>query len=105
MKLVRPQLKEPAQFSRRCSGPEAELLHQRRLFLINQGTKFAVKFREIGMLRDCVQRAMIAFVALVLPDVNYKSLLGLQVMRECIMSLTYQMCRILQLLSSSFPPS
>lgn len=72
MKLVGPQLKEPTQFSRRCGRPEAELLHQRRLFLVNQGTQLAVKFRKIGVLRDCIQRAMVTFVALVLPNVNYK---------------------------------
>lgn len=82
LKLVRPQLKKPAQLPRRCSGPEAELLHQGRLFLVNQGTQLAVKFRKIGVLRNCVQRAMVTFVALVLPDMNYKCLLGLQVMWE-----------------------
>lgn len=75
MELVRPQLEEPTQLSRRRSGPKAKLLHQGCLFLVDQGTQLAVKVGKLRVLRNCVQRAMIAFVALVLPDVDYNCLL------------------------------
>lgn len=76
VKLVRPQLEEPTQLSWRRSGPEAKLLHQGCLFLVDQGTQLAVKVRKFRVLRNRVQRAVIPLVALVLPDVNYNLLSG-----------------------------
>lgn len=76
LKLVRPQLKETTQLSRRRGRPEAEFLHQRRLLFVDQGPELAVEVRKFGVLRDGIQGAMVTFVTLVLPDMDCNALLG-----------------------------
>lgn len=77
LKLIRPQLEEAAQLPRRRSGPEAEFLHQRRLLFVDQRPQLAVKVGEFGVLRNGVQGTMIARIALVLPDMDCDTMLGL----------------------------
>lgn len=70
LKFIRPQFEKAAQLSGRSSRPEAEFLHQRCFLFVDQRPEFAVEVGEFGVLRDGVQGAMVARIALVLPDVD-----------------------------------
>jgi hypothetical protein len=67
---VRTELKDSTKLARSSCGPEGELLHQRCLFRVDQGLELAIKLREVRVVLNGVQRCVITFVALVLPDVN-----------------------------------
>lgn len=67
---VGAKLEETTQLAGRCGGPEAELLHQRRLLVIDQSPKLAVKFGEFGVMRNGVQRAVVSTISLVFPNVD-----------------------------------
>ena len=71
VKRIGPQLEDTAELTWWGSGPEAEFLHQRRLLGRDEGLELMIKLGELGMVRDRVQRSMVALVSLVLPDVYW----------------------------------
>jgi hypothetical protein len=71
VQCVRPKLKQSTETARRGGGPERELLHQRSPLALNQALEFAIELTELWVLRDVVERVVVAFVTLVFPDVDY----------------------------------
>lgn len=67
---VRAQLKEAAEVARGRGGPEAELLHQRAVLVADERAQLLVELGVLGVVRDGVERGVVALVALVLPDVD-----------------------------------
>lgn len=70
MQGIGPKLEQSAEATRRGGRPERELLHERSLLALDQALELAVKVAEFGVLRDIVQRGVVALVALVFPNVN-----------------------------------
>jgi hypothetical protein len=48
-------------------------LHQRCLLALDQALELTIERRELGVTSNVVQRGMVSFVPLVLPDVNCKN--------------------------------
>lgn len=67
---VGTELKDTAKLARSSRGPEGEFLHQRRLLRVDQRLELAVEFGEVGVVLNGVERSVVSFVTLVLPDVN-----------------------------------
>lgn len=70
MECVSPQLKHASELSRRGGRPEAELLHEAGALRLDELLELAVEFSEFGVVRDRVERLVVAGVTLVLPDVD-----------------------------------
>ena len=73
MKDIRTELKDSTEVARRCGRPERELLHQVGATAFQEFRKLLLEFLVDRGL-EAVERAMIAGVSLVLPDVNFKQL-------------------------------
>lgn len=67
---VGAEFEEAAQRARGRGRPEGEFLHERGAFAVDQGLELLVEGGEVGVVLDVVQRAVVARVALVLPDVH-----------------------------------
>lgn len=70
VQCVRSELKETTELAWRGRRPEGKLLHERRVFRLDQAPKLAVEGGIFWMFRDGVHGGMVALVALVFPDVD-----------------------------------
>lgn len=70
VKCVSPQLEHASELSRRGGRPEAELLHETGALRLDELLKLVVELGEVGVALNCVERLVVAGVALVLPDVD-----------------------------------
>ena len=70
MECVSPQLKHTSKLSRRSSRPEAELLHEAGALRLDELLQLAVEFGKFRVVRDRIERLVVAGVTLVLPDVD-----------------------------------
>jgi hypothetical protein len=103
MQSVGSELEQAAELPRWCGRPERELLHQRRRLLADQSLQLGVELGEFGEMLNVVEGAMVASVALVLPDVDYETH-WLEVYASQKVSRTYRTYRSLPLRFSSFQP-
>lgn len=69
---VRTKLEDSTKLTGSSCGPEGEFLHQGCLLRVDQRLELAIKLGEVRVVLNGVQRCVITFVTLVLPDVNYE---------------------------------
>ena len=67
---VRAQLKEATKLAGWRSWPERKLLHERAVFAADKRSKLLLEGRVFGVLRDAVQRCVVALVPLIFPDMD-----------------------------------
>lgn len=68
---VRPELEQTTKTAGWGGWPERELLHEGGLLALDQAFELAIEISELGVFRDVVKGGMVAFVALVFPDMDY----------------------------------
>jgi hypothetical protein len=69
---VRTEFEDSTKLAGSSCGPEREFLHQGCLLRVDQGLELAIKLGEVRMVLNGVQRCVVTFVTLVLPDVDYE---------------------------------
>ena len=74
LESVRAQFKDPAETSGWGGGPKGKLLHQGGVFAVDERFDLSVVLREIGHLRDVVQRFVVSVVSLIFPYMNCRQI-------------------------------